>query len=78
MKTDGSNRNERGAMNGSETFSRKCRETSWMLLLRTVILYGLNTRIGDDPMNKYILALVDKIFFSLARSYLRVRREICH
>ena len=44
--------------------------------LRTVIPYGLNDRIGDEPKKKDAYVLVDKKFPLLTKYHPRVIEEI--
>ena len=77
-KLEGTGLTNRGIMDPQYTPARKARETYWMKELRTVYPYGLNDRIGDEPITPNTHINVGLRFKALPRRNKRISRGKLH
>ena len=68
-KLSGSGRDDNGIPNAGATVEIHKKETTWMLTLQTVYLYGLNDRVGDGYMAEKDSRVVDNKFLPLRHLY---------
>ena len=68
-KLSGSGRDDNGIPNAGVTVEIHKKETTWMLTLQTVYLYGLNDRVGDGYMAEKDSRVVDNKFLPLRHLY---------
>ena len=77
-KLEGSGQTASGAMDPKYTPARKARELFWIKELRTAFPYGLNHRIGDEPVTEDSSIRVGTKFRALPRRNARYSRGRRH